>query len=126
MKNKNITIYGDGTTSRDFCYIGNVVQANIMAACVDTLNLKKNIFNIAFAQQTSLNSLAEIIRDNLHLAGIKTEKSKVVYKDFRKGDVKHSLASIDLAKKALGYSPNFSLSEGLKASIPWYIDKQKC
>ena len=98
-----------------------MVQANILAACADTFSLEQNVFNIAFAEQTSLNELATIIREQLKSYGIDTQASRLIYQDFRSGDVKHSLASIDFARRALGYDPIYSLSEGLKISLPWYI-----
>ena len=120
---EDVIINGDGTTSRDFCYIDNVVQANILAACVDTESLEKTVFNIAFAEQTSLNELVQLIKNQLDKHGIHIEKTKIIYKEFRKGDVKHSLASIDFARQALGYNPVYSLREGIEESLPWYFGK---
>lgn len=119
-----ITINGDGSTSRDFCYIENVVQANIRAALAPLENPSAHVFNIAYGQQTNLNDLL----DQLTLAvarssGVSPKQVNriVEFKDFRAGDVKHSLASIELAQTLLGYSPTHSLSEGLSATTDWYF-----
>ncbi|ENY9403088.1 NAD-dependent epimerase/dehydratase family protein [Salmonella enterica] len=116
----DLYINGDGSTSRDFCYIDNVVQANLLAALAND-NIKNNVFNIAYGQQTSLNKLFGYIAEALDNEGIEYDKQPV-FKDFRKGDVRHSLANIDKAKKFLGYEPCYDINEGIKLAIKWYIN----
>lgn len=106
--NKTVIINGDGETSRDFCYIENVVQINILAATSTDLE-KNEIFNVAVGGQTSLNQLIELIKDNLR----KNTFTDIQFKDFRTGDVRHSKASIDKAIKLLKYDPEFTMNEGL-------------
>lgn len=108
--NAGDTVYinGDGETSRDFCYIDNVVQINILAATEEQLT-KNEVYNVAVGDQTSLNKLIEIIKDNLR----KNTFSDIKYRDFRAGDVRHSKASIDKAIRELGYEPQFNMNEGL-------------
>lgn len=117
LNNRKITIYGDGKTSRDFCPISNVVQANILAGMN---KLKKNnyVFNVGTGLRTSLNDLIRIIykfsKNNISL-------NKVVYADFRQGDVRHSLSSIKRIKKYLGYNPNVSFNQGIQETIEWFF-----
>ncbi|MBT5072117.1 MAG: Vi polysaccharide biosynthesis UDP-N-acetylglucosaminuronic acid C-4 epimerase TviC [Kordiimonadaceae bacterium] len=108
--NASDTVYinGDGETSRDFCYIENVVQINILAATAENLT-KSEVYNVAVGGQTSLNQLIELIKENLR----KNTFTDIVYKDFRAGDVRHSKASIDKAIRELGYDPQFNMNQGL-------------
>ena len=108
--NAGDTVYinGDGETSRDFCYIENVVQINILAATCATLQ-KNEVYNVAVGGQTSLNELIELIKENLR----KNSFTDIVYRDFRTGDVRHSKASIDKAISQLGYDPQFDMRSGL-------------
>jgi UDP-N-acetylglucosamine 4-epimerase len=118
IQNKRIKIFGDGKTTRDFCYIENVIQANILAALT-----KKNInqvFNVALGNKISLNNLFISIKKNLAKNNI-FYKKKPVYKNFRNGDIRHSLADISKIKKELKYLPTHSLSDGILALVPWYI-----
>ena len=108
--NAGDTVYinGDGETSRDFCYIENVVQINILAATCGTLQ-KNEVYNVAVGGQTSLNELIELIKENLR----KNSFTDIVYRDFRTGDVRHSKASIDKAISQLGYDPQYDMRGGL-------------
>lgn len=122
IQNKRIKIFGDGKTTRDFCYIENVIQANILAALT-----KKNInqvFNVAVGNKISLNDLFISIKKNLAINNI-FYKKKPVYKNFRDGDIKHSLADISKIKKELKYLPTHTLSDGILALVPWYIKNRK-
>jgi UDP-N-acetylglucosamine 4-epimerase len=121
IKKEPIIINGDGTTSRDFCYVQNVVQANILAALKDTDGQKKSVFNIACSKRTSLNEMLNLIKIQLSGHGVPITSLNVSYKDFRNGDVKHSLANIDLAREVLGYEPSYDVDEGLSKSLPWYL-----
>lgn len=107
-----VHINGDGETSRDFCYIENVVQINILAATYNNL-MKNEVYNVAVGGQTSLNQLIELIKDNLRSNSF----TDIKYQDFRKGDVRHSKASIEKAINHLGYDPQFTMNEGLRKML---------
>ena len=120
--NNEVRINGDGLTSRDFCYIDNVVQMNILAATASD-ECKDNVFNVAFSDRTSLNELFDLIKGNLQKNGIEVDQSPI-YQGFRTGDVRHSQADISKARKVLGYSPTHDISSGIAKAMPWYI--QNC
>ena len=119
INNEPININGDGETSRDFCYIDNVVQANILAA-VAIIDSQNKVYNIACGDRNTLNKLFTLIKDNLAENHLDYTQNPV-YRDFRPGDVRHSEACISLAKNNLGFNPEFDLSRGLSESISWYI-----
>ena len=121
IKGKDVYINGDGETSRDFCYIDNVVQANLLAACTQNEIAKNQVFNIAFGQRTSLNELHQHIKLTLTQYCTELNISQALFKDFREGDVRHSLASITKAGERLGYVPSTSLKQGLVLAAPWYL-----
>ena len=123
IQDEGIIINGDGKTSRDFCYIDNVVQANIIAATIENDNAVGQIYNIAFGQQTSLIELFNIIKGELINLGYNKIIKEPQFKDFRPGDVRHSLADISKAKNLLGYDPQFNAKEGLKVAVKWYVNK---
>ena len=123
IKGEDIYINGDGETSRDFCYIDNVIQMNILAALADDKD-KNNIFNVALGERTSLNQLFERIKDSLTHHGIK-DINQPIYRDFREGDVRHAQADISKAKRILGYEPTHKFNEGIKEAIEWYILKHQ-
>lgn len=116
---EDITVNGDGETSRDFCFVENVVQANILAA-THMPESGFEVYNVAYHAQTTLNTLFAYIRDTLAENGVAYTKSPI-YADFRKGDVRHSFADINKAKTHLGYEPAFSITQGLAKAMPWYI-----
>ena len=121
IKNEPVYVNGDGETSRDFCYIDNVIQANLLAATSQNPAAVNQVYNIAVGERTSLNQLFEAIRVNLlphypHLAD-----AKPVYRDFRAGDVRHSLADIGKARSLLGYEPTHDIGEGLAEAMEWYV-----
>lgn len=113
---KKIIIFGDGKTSRDFCPIANVVQANILAG-VKNLKINNYVFNVGTGSRINLNKLAKTIYS---LSGIKKSKHKIIHKNFRQGDIKHSLSNIKNIKKLLGYKPHISFNEGIKQTIQWF------
>lgn len=115
-----IFINGDGETSRDFCYIENVVQANILAATAN-LEFKNSVYNVAVGGRTTLNKLIEFINQALLTVNI-VGTSPLEYRDFRAGDVKHSQADIGKAQKMLGYHPHFDVQSGLTNAVAWYVD----
>lgn len=119
IKGKNIIINGEGDTSRDFCYIKNVVEMNILAA---TSGLEKSeVFNVAIGEQTSLNQLFSDIKDNLEVLGF-TGVEDPTHKDYRAGDVKHSLADVSKAKMMLGYQGKYTIKDGLSETMSWYAE----
>lgn len=111
-----IHINGDGNTSRDFCFIANVVQANLLAAMTERTDAINQVYNVAVGDRTSLNDLYGYLSS--YFAG--TSDSKSVYLNFRKGDVAHSMASIKKAIEFLGYAPTHTIVEGLKLTVEWY------
>ena len=117
-----IAINGDGETTRDFTYVENVVQANLLAATVPGLAFPSRVFNVAIGGQTSLNALFGQIRSVL--SGIRPglEIRDPVYRDFRPGDVRHSLADYSRARDELGFEPTHDLGEGLAIAMEWYAD----
>ncbi|MCB0346051.1 MAG: SDR family oxidoreductase [Bdellovibrionales bacterium] len=116
------SIYGDGETSRDFCYIDNAVQANILAACCENAEAVGSVYNVAVGERTSLNELYGAIVESLKAEKAATDFPPPSYSEFREGDVRHSLADISAAEKLLGYKPSHKLAQGLKSAIAWYVD----
>lgn len=117
---KEVNIYGDGKTSRDFCFVDNVVQANILAACTENENALNQVFNIAYGERTTLNELFELIHDIASRFSPLIAQTKPTYRDFRQGDIRHSLANISKAKMLLGYEPQYSVRDGLEKAWRWY------
>ncbi len=115
----DLFINGDGETSRDFCFVANAVQANILAATVGNL-VESTVCNVAVGDRTTLNQLFEGIREQLAANGISYQKP-AIYRDFRAGDVRHSQADIARAQAILGYMPSHRLDQGLAVAMPWYI-----
>lgn len=114
-------INGDGETSRDFCFIENVVQMNILAAKSDA-SARDQVYNVAVGDRTTLNQLFDALKNTLKANNVIYEKNPV-YQDFRAGDVRHSQANIDKAKRLLGYVPTHNILDGIRKSMPWYISK---
>lgn len=125
LRGETIEIYGDGTTSRDFCYIDNVIQANILAATTPPGGVAGEVFNVAFGERTSLNDLFSILQDILGESRPCVKESRSVYKPFRAGDVLHSLADISKARERLGYQPTHSVRQGLAEASQWYAENLK-
>lgn len=118
MNSDSVFINGDGETSRDFCFIDNTVQMNILAALADE-HAKNNIYNVALGDRTTLNELYYSIQKALNALGYNyIEKPK--YRDFRVGDVRHSQANIDKAKEKLGYEPLYKIQEGIVNTVSWF------
>jgi UDP-glucose 4-epimerase len=112
-----VTIYGDGTQSRDFCYIDNTVEANLLAGAAPAAQASGHVFNVACGEATTLNQVVEM------LGTIVGKKIPVKYEPGRVGDVKHSLADITEARKHLGYKGEVSFLEGLRRSVSWYAER---
>jgi len=121
LKNENVFINGDGETSRDFCFIENAVQANLLSAVAED-DAKNQVYNVAVGDRTSLNDLFEAIKTALAENGKYYDRSAVC-RDFRAGDVRHSLADITKARVNLGYQPDYRILDGIAKAMPWYIDK---
>ena len=121
IENEPITIYGDGHTTRDFCYIDNAVQANLLAAFIQNAKTENQVFNIAVGESTSLNQLYALMLKSLTKRIHDFRERKPSYQTFRAGDVRHSLADIQKAKSLLGYQPTHRLHEGLEEAMDWYI-----
>jgi UDP-N-acetylglucosamine 4-epimerase len=119
IRNEDVLINGDGETSRDFCYVDNAVQANLLASLADDAD-KNHVYNVAVGDNTTLNILVEHLRSTLKLHGIRYERTPV-YRDFRAGDVRHSQADIGKAQQRLGYVPSHRIREGLEVAMSWYI-----
>lgn len=117
-----IHINGDGETSRDFCYIDNVVQVNVLAATATHLTGTSEVFNVAVGDRTTLNDLYKGIKDALCAHGY-TYSGNPVHREFRAGDVRHSQADISKAKTLLGYQPSHRLLEGIAEAMKWYASK---
>ncbi|MBR8535834.1 SDR family oxidoreductase [Carboxylicivirga sediminis] len=113
-------INGDGTYSRDFTYVDNVLQANELAAIVQNEQAINTVYNVAYGQRTTLNELVQYLQEFLSDYDASIADVKITYGPAREGDIPHSLASIDKAAKLLGYSPNYSIKEGLREAIGWY------
>jgi UDP-N-acetylglucosamine 4-epimerase len=118
-------IYGDGEQSRDFTYIKNVIQANELAASTQNPDAVNTVYNVAFGQATTVNELIEILKEGLSKFDPEISKIESIKGDLRQGDILHSLASIDKAKKLLGYDPKYSTKAGLKEAIEWYWNDLK-
>ena len=121
IKNDTVYINGDGETSRDFCFIDNAVQANLLAATVDDEDAADQVYNIAFGERTTLNELYQLIKERVSTVNTTAGNAKPQYREFRAGDVRHSLADISKAKERIGYEPQFSVKKGLDRAAEWYI-----
>lgn len=120
LKGETVYINGDGETSRDFCFVANAVQANLLAACGPE-EAKDQVYNVAVGDRTSLNQLYLFLQDNLTKYFPHLSEVKPIYRDFRSGDVRHSLADISKGNKLLGYEPTHRIGDGLRESMVWYV-----
>lgn len=125
IKNESIFINGDGETSRDFCYIANAVQINLLAATAMAPEMVNQIYNVAVGERTTLNDLFEALRSSLVFNFPRLRGARPKHHDFRAGDVRHSLADIAKARSLLGYEPSHNIHQGLSEAIPWYITNYK-
>lgn len=115
-----VFINGDGETSRDFCYVANAVQANILSATATDPEARNQIYNVAVGDRTTLNQLFELLRDGLAAEGVSSE-ARPVYREFRAGDVRHSQADVSKGRRLLGYEPTHNLKKGLDEALSWYV-----
>ena len=121
LRNEPVFINGDGETSRDFCFIDNVVQANLLAATTNSADAVNQIYNVAVGDRTSLNELYELLRASLAPRFTHLQGAAPVRRGFREGDVLHSLADIRKARARLGYAPAYRVREGLALCMAWYV-----
>jgi UDP-N-acetylglucosamine 4-epimerase len=121
IKNEPVYINGDGETSRDFCFIENVCQANLLAATTENAAAHNQVYNVAVGDRISLNKLYEKLQLNLAPIYAHLKQAKPVYRDFRGGDVRHSLADISKAETLLDYQPKHHVGDGLKLAMAWYV-----
>lgn len=120
----DVFINGDGETSRDFCFIENTVQANILAATTQNDEAKNQVYNVAVGDRTTLNDLFNAIKAALNENGV-TYTKEPVYREFRAGDVRHSQASINKIQSLLGYEPTRKINQGIELAMGWYVNTLK-
>lgn len=125
MKHESPVINGDGSFSRDFTYVDNVVQANQLALLAEDPAAVNQVYNVAFGERTTLNELFDYLREDLSKLDPEIAKVEPEYGPNRVGDIPHSLACIDKAKRLLGYAPEFSVKRGLEAATGWYFESYK-
>ena len=123
LQQETVYINGDGETSRDFCFIDNCVQANLMAATADNPQAANQVYNVAYGQRTTLNELYTQIRERVADKFPPAATAESVHRDFRAGDVRHSLADISKARELIGYEPEYSINNGLDKAAAWYIHR---
>jgi len=122
IANKSLRINGDGETSRDFCFIDNAVQANLLAALADSPEVVNQIYNVALNDCTSLNQLYDMLKSLLKVDFPHLNDHQPEYRDFREGDVRHSQADISKAQQLLGYEPSHRIEAGLHKAKDWYVE----
>ena len=120
LKGETIWVNGDGETSRDFCFVANAVQANLLAATTTSPDALNQVYNVAVGDRTTLNDLFHSLRDNLSAQGVAPD-IRPQYRDFRAGDVRHSQADIGKAQRLLGYAPSHRINDGIRMTMPWFI-----
>ena len=123
IRNAPVYVNGDGTTTRDFCYVANVVQANLLAATVDNPDAVNQVYNIAANEQTSLNDLFQMLRALLARRFPHVESIQPEYRDFRQGDVKFSRADIGKARRLLGFRAAVRVQQGMERTVDWYAGR---
>jgi UDP-N-acetylglucosamine 4-epimerase len=121
LHGEEIFINGQGDTSRDFCFIDNAVEMNILAATTQDPEARNQVYNVALNDQTTLNELYALIKAALQKRLPDLNFIDPVYRDYRKGDVRHSRANIEKAAKLLGYAPDYRIGQGLELTMDWYI-----
>jgi UDP-N-acetylglucosamine/UDP-N-acetylgalactosamine 4-epimerase len=122
LNKEDVFINGDGETSRDFCYIDNTVQMNLLAATTDNDEATDQVYNVALNDRTSLNKLYQMIEERLIQRTQGLEKKGPIYQDFRAGDVRHSQANIDKAQALLDYQPKYMIDKGMDETMDWYVN----
>jgi UDP-N-acetylglucosamine 4-epimerase len=124
LVDREITINGDGKTSRDFCFVANAVEANIRAALASEEG-QGEVYNVAVGHRTTLNELFGLLKDELSRLQVHYSRAPQ-HAEFRAGDVRHSQADISKARELLGYDPQFDVKAGLRLAMPWYVAQARC
>jgi UDP-N-acetylglucosamine 4-epimerase len=124
LNGETVFINGDGETSRDFCFVDNAVQANLLAATTERVDAIGQVYNVAVGGETSLNELYRFLVEKLSAVRPELQAKPVVYREFRSGDVRHSRADITKARDRLGYEPRYLIGEGLDVAAVWYAATQ--
>jgi UDP-N-acetylglucosamine 4-epimerase len=125
LRGERCRIFGDGETTRDFCYVANVVQANLLAATVEDGNATGQAYNIACAESVTLNQLFQMMRDRLALSDPQFYLAVPQYDPFRPGDIRFSCASIEKARRMLSFSPTHDVAQGLAEALDWYVEGER-
>ena len=125
LRGERCRIFGDGETTRDFCYIANVMQANLLAATVQNAAATGEAYNIACAKSVTLNQLFDMMRDRLATRDPRYSKLVPHYDSFRPGDIRYSCASIQKAREMLAFSPTHDVADGLSEALDWYVDRAR-
>jgi UDP-N-acetylglucosamine/UDP-N-acetylgalactosamine 4-epimerase len=120
LRGETVFVNGDGSTSRDFCFVANTIQANVLAAVADRPEAVNQVYNVALGDRTTLNELFANIRTLVARSNPQAAGLEPIYRDFRAGDVKHSQADITKARTLLGYEPTHRVVEGLELAAEWY------
>jgi UDP-N-acetylglucosamine 4-epimerase len=123
LRGDRCRIFGDGETTRDFCYVANVIQANLLAATVQDPNATGQAYNVACAESVTLNQLFHMMRDRLAASDPQFSGAVPQYDPFRPGDIRFSCASIEKARRMLSFSPSHDVSEGLAEALDWYVER---
>jgi UDP-N-acetylglucosamine 4-epimerase len=121
LSGQPVHIHGDGETSRDFTYVANAVQANLLAATAAAPEALNQVYNVAVGDRTTLNHLFQALRTSLAPHGVNPH-TQPVYGAFRPGDVRHSQADVGKAQRLLGYAPSHRLADGIQEAMPWYVN----
>ena len=125
LRGERCRIFGDGETTRDFCYVANVVQANLLAATADDVSATGQAYNVACAESVTLNQLFHMMRGRLALSDPQFSKAVPQYDPFRPGDIRFSCASIEKARRMLSFSPTHDVGEGLAEALDWYVERAR-
>jgi UDP-N-acetylglucosamine 4-epimerase len=125
LRGERCRIFGDGETTRDFCNVANVVQANLLAATVPDSNATCQAYNVAGGQSMTLNQLFQMMRDRLALSDPQFSHAAPQYEPFRPGDIRFSCASIEKARRMLSFSPTHDVARGLADAVDWYVERTR-
>jgi UDP-N-acetylglucosamine 4-epimerase len=123
LRGERCRIFGDGETTRDFCHVANVIQANLLAATMDDPDATGQVYNVACAESVTLNHLFQMMRDRLALTDPQFSRAVPQYDAFRPGDVRFSCASIEKARRMLSFSPSHDVAQGLAEAVDWYVER---
>jgi UDP-N-acetylglucosamine 4-epimerase len=125
LRGKPCEIFGDGETTRDFCYVANVIQANLLAATEENADATAHAYNVACSHSITLNALFELIREELSALAPQVASAVPAYLPFRPGDIRYSSAAIGKAQRMLAFSPTFSVRDGLREALSWYVGQSR-